>query len=141
MYKAPWGEVSVRAVTAVNLPPDSFDTMDNAELLNTLKNITDRLAALETPTGPQDPSEDNMSEDNGPHDEVSWETVLPQSLTMPSDTTAIALASLCCMPPHWTTLRRHCQRSQSTQTYLKLQPRGEASLIKHCTNHSENRKI
>ena len=73
--------------------------MDNAELLNALKSITDRLSALETSTGPQDPSEDNMSEDNGPHDEVSWETVLPQSLTMPSDTTAIALASLCGMPP------------------------------------------
>ena len=73
--------------------------MNSPELVNALKNISDRLQALEGSSGQQDPSGRRMSQYNGPHDEVTREQILRQKLYIPSNTTFCALQLPCGVSP------------------------------------------
>ena len=75
--------------------------MESQDLRTVLTDIVDRLKALEASAGNKKRPEDCIAQDNGPHEEVTWDAVLPSTLTKPCDTTPHALPLLFGVPPPW----------------------------------------
>ena len=75
--------------------------MNSEDLLKALKNITDRLQALEAHAGQKTVTEGWMSRDTEPHEEATWDSIMPSTLTITCDTTLCAMPLLCGVHPPW----------------------------------------
>ena len=121
--------------------------MESQDLQAVLADIVNRLKALEASSGQKTRPEDCITQNNGPHEEVTWDTVLPSTLAIPCDTTPCVLPLLCGVPsplgqmtgPASNTLKH--ERTSQTEAPRRSKPQRKDDQTPRLLTREEEKRI